>query len=144
MENKITGLMVAISPVEEIPTKKGDKMSKRRITIDCSRCNPRTGEVYEENTPMLEFTGKGLERLEELIAQGVKVGDRITVSFNVKGINYKDKNGASAIFTTIKPYDIMPAESPQHQPVSQNAPFQPVQSVSTQSQPQPEPDALPF
>lgn len=79
---------------------------RRKLYMDCSRYDSITGEQLEENKPLLEFGGKGLEQLETLIAGGLKKGDLISVKFAVQGYSYKDKDGNTKNFTGIRPYAI--------------------------------------
>lgn len=79
---------------------------RRKLYMDCSRYDSITGEQLEENKPLLEFGGKGLEQLETLIKGGLKKGDLISVKFAVQGYSYKDKDGNTKNFTGIRPYAI--------------------------------------
>ena len=65
---------------------------KREIYIDCTRYDPYTGERSQyENKPLLEFGGDRV--LEKLEALQLKAGDIVTVSFDIQGTPYKDKDG---------------------------------------------------
>lgn len=108
MANQITGRLVAISQAETIASKKeqGKTFQRRKVMMDCTRFDPYTGERGFENTPVLEFGGKALDQLNELERQGLKKGDVITVSFDVQGINYKDTQGKTQNFTSVRPYAV--------------------------------------
>ena len=108
MANQITGRLVAISQAETIASKKeqGKTFQRRKVMMDCTRFDPYTGERGFENTPVLEFGGKALAQLTELERQGLKKGDVITVSFDVQGINYKDTQGKTQNFTSVRPYAV--------------------------------------
>jgi hypothetical protein len=150
MANQITGKVIAVAPIETITSQDPSKQpfQKRKLLIDCTRYDPYTGERGHENTPMLEFGGKGLEQLNQLINQGLKKGDLVTIDFVVEGRNYKDQSGKTQNFTGVRPFAIVkrvltqqqattapqaqgqqpqqaaPAPAPQHAPVQQ--PQQPI------------------
>lgn len=101
----ITGKVIAFSEKETVTTSNGQR-EKRKLFIDCTRYDPYTGQRDEfENTPLIEFGGKSLEKLDALITQGLKKDDVVTIKFAVQGIKYT-KDGKQNIFTTIRPYDI--------------------------------------
>lgn len=109
MANKITGKVIAFSDVETIQSTDSSKqpMTKRKLFMDCTRFDPYTGEPGYKNTPLLEFGGKALEKLEALIKQGLKKDDVVTVSFDIQGSEYTNKTtGKKGVFTSVRPYDI--------------------------------------
>lgn len=79
---------------------------RRQVYLDCSRYNSITGEQLSENRPLLEFGGKGLDQLNELVKQGLKKGDLVSIEFAVQGNTYKDAQGNTKNFTGIRPYSI--------------------------------------
>jgi single-stranded DNA-binding protein len=100
--------------------------------LDCSRYDSITGEQLQENRPLLEFGGKGLDQLNELVKQGLKKGDLVSIEFAVQGNTYKDGQGNTKNFTGIRPYSIeryvprsqqqqtqQPAPAPAPQPQAQ-------------------------
>lgn len=107
MANQITGKIIAISDVQTIKSQDANKQpfDKRQLFLDCTRYDQYTGERGFENTPIFEFGGKALEKLEELIAQGLKKDDIVTISFDIQGSKYT-KDGKIQIFTRVRPYDI--------------------------------------
>lgn len=123
--NQITGKVIAISDKQTIASKDANKQPvvKRQLFLDCTRYDPYTGERGFENTPLLEFTNKGLEKLEALMAQGLAKDDIVTISFDVQGNKWTNQEGKMQVITNIKPYDIekkvisqqQPAEQPQNQ-----------------------------
>ena len=118
MANTITGKVIAISDIQTIASKTPGKepMLKRSLYMDCTRFDPYTGvrDQYE-NTPLLEFGGKALETLNALVAQGLKAGDVVTVSFDIQGSKY-EKDGKTQIFTRVRPYNIEVRSGQQQQP----------------------------
>lgn len=142
MANQLTGKIIYIYPPQQIPTKDGSKtIVKRGIVIDCTRFDPYTGERQFENTPMLEFIGDRCTELDKY-----QVGQIVTISFDVQGTRYRNKDGVEQIFTRVQPYRIELRQTQQPTtPIQQQAP-----QSTYQQQPQnfPPPqgnnDALPF
>lgn len=120
MANQLTGKIIYIYPTQQIPTKDGSKtILKRGIVIDCIRFDPYTGERGFENTPMLEFIGDRCAELDKF-----QVGQVVTISFDVQGTRYRNKDGVEQIFTRVQPYRIEPRQTQQSAPVQQPAPQQ--------------------
>lgn len=102
MANQITGKILYIYPTQQIPSKDGSRtILKRGIVIDCTRFDPYTGERGFENTPMVEFIGDGCSELDRYQA-----GQIVTISFDVQGSRYRNKDGVEQIFTRVRPYRI--------------------------------------
>lgn len=117
MANTLTGKILYIYPTQQLPSKDGSKTYlKRGIVIDCTRFDPYTGERGFENTPMLEFIGDRCAELDKY-----QVGQIVTISFDVQGSRYRNKDGVEQIFTRVQPYRI---EARQVQSTQQAAPAQ--------------------
>lgn len=101
MANQITGKILYIYSAETIVGKSGNGITKRAIVIDCTRFDPYTGERGFENTPLLEFIG---EKCNEL--NNFQPGQVVTITFDVCGTKYKNKDGVENIFTRVQPYKI--------------------------------------
>lgn len=141
MANTLTGKILYIYPTQQIPSKDGSKtILKRGIVIDCTRFDPYTGERNGfENTPMLEFVGDRCTELDKY-----QVGQVVTISFDVQGTRYRNKDGVEQIFTRVQPYRIEVRQAQASAPVQQPAP-QP--AYQQQNFPPPQTDAkedLPF
>jgi len=141
MANQLTGKILYIYPSQQIPSKDGSKtIVKRGVVIDCTRFDPYTGERGFENTPMLEFIGDRCAELDKY-----QVGQIVTISFDVQGTRYRNKDGVEQIFTRVQPYRIELRTQQPTTPIQQQAP-----QSTYQQQPQnfPPPqgnnDALPF
>ena len=121
MANQITGKILYIYPTQQLPSKDGSKTYlKRGIVIDCTRLDPYTGERGFENTPFLEFIGDKCAELDKF-----QVGHVVTISFDVQGTRYRNKDGVEQIFTRVQPYRIEPrqaAPQPAYQQQPQNFP----------------------
>lgn len=156
MANTITGRVIAVSNIENIPSKKeqGKTFQRRQLFMDCTRYDPYTGERGFENTPLLEFGGKGLEQLNALVDKGLKKGDIVTVTFDINGTKYQDQQGKTQVFTAVRPYAIekrniqgqeqqqaAPQPAPQQAAPQPAAPAQAPQQTSNASS---QDDGLPF
>lgn len=146
MANQIIGRVIAVSNVETIKTSKGE-MGKRKLFMDCTRYDPYTGERGFENTPLLEFGGKVLDKLNALVDAGLKKDDVVKVTFDVQGTKYtNEKTGKTDVFTGIRPYDIELYASQGQQQAPQPQPQAPIeQPKAPQGQQQASDDnGLPF
>lgn len=128
MANTITGKLYKIGAVETIPSKDGSKsFTKREIVIDATRFDPYTGQRGMENMPMLEFSGDKCAELDSF-----RVGEVVTVSFDLTGVRYNDKDNNERFFTRIRAYRIerrqqVNASAPQ--PMAAQPPMQPAQQA---------------
>lgn len=146
MANQITGKVIAVAQIETITSQEtGKQYQKRKLLIDCTRYDPYTGERGYENTPMLEFGGKGLEQLNQLVDAGLKKGELVTIDFVVEGRNYKDKSGKTQNFTGVRPYAIVKRVLTQ-QPAAPAAQAAPAATPAAPAAPvnEPKDDGLPF
>lgn len=136
---QITGRVIALSPVTEIPSREAGKpaMKKRELYLDMTMYDPYTGERSDrENKPLLEFGGDKV--LEKLAALNLQKDDVVTVSFAIQGTPYKDQQtGKTKVFTAIRCYDIEVVRKAGQAAAPQPAPVPPVvQPLLEQSQPQ--------
>lgn len=147
---QITGRVIALSPVTEIPSREAGKpaMKKRELYLDMTMYDPYTGERSDrENKPLLEFGGDKV--LEKLAAMNLQRDDVVTVSFAIQGTPYKDQQtGKTKVFTAIRCYDIEMVRKAGQAAAPQPAPVPPVVQPLVQ-QPQPQADGskdepLPF
>lgn len=136
----LIGKIVAVNQQETVASKSdaSKTFQRRQVYLDCSRYDSITGERLQDNFPLLEFGGKGLEQLNALCQQGLKRGDLVQIEFAVQGNTYKDAQGQTKNFTGIRPYAIeryvpksqqvqqpAPQQQPVQQPVQSNNPFPP-------------------
>lgn len=120
----LIGKIVAVNQQETVASKSdaSKTFQRRQVYLDCSRYDSITGERLQDNFPLLEFGGKGLEQLNALCKQGLKKDDLVQVEFAVQGTTYKDAQGQTKNFTGIRPYAIE-----RYVPKSQQVQQQPVQ-----------------
>jgi len=125
MANQIIGKFIAVSQIENIASKDPSKqpMQKRSLFLDCTRFDAISGERGFENTPVLEFGGKGLEKLNELVNNGLKKDDIVIVSFDIQGTKY-EKDGKTKVYTYVRPYDIQLKPKNEQQAPPASAPSQ--------------------
>lgn len=105
----LIGRIIAVDQQQTVASKSdaSKTFQRRQVYLDCSRYDSITGEQLSENRPLLEFGGKGLDQLNELVKQGLKKGDLVSIEFAVQGTTYKDKaTGNTKNFTGIRPYSI--------------------------------------
>lgn len=104
MANTITGRIHKITPTRAIVSDKtGNTYYKREIILDASRFDQYTGEKKFDNFPMLEFGGE--ETCRQL--DGYKEGELVTISFDLNGREYTDKQtGEVKYFTSVRGYKI--------------------------------------
>ena len=118
MANQITGKILYIYPTQQIQGKE-KLISKRSIVLDCTRFDPYTGERGIENTPQLEFIGERCAELDKY-----QIGQIVTVSFDVQGSRYRNKDGVEQIFTRVQPYKIEARPVKNQQPAPPSTPQQ--------------------
>jgi hypothetical protein len=104
----LIGRIIAVDQQQTIASKTDatKTFQRRKVYLDCSRYDSITGEQLSENKPLLEFGGKGLDQLNELVKQGLKKGDIVSIKFAVQGDTYKDEHGNTKNFTGVRPYAI--------------------------------------
>ena len=149
--HQLVGRFIAVDNEQTIAsTKDPQKTFKRRqLFMNCSRYDGLTGKQIDENYPLLEFGGKALEQLNQLVASGLKKDDLVEVSFVVDGIKYT-KDGKTQVMNKIRPIGIIPYVLPYQQPQQAQAQAPaapepaPVPTPAPQQANQPKDDGLPF
>ncbi len=135
MANTITGRIVEIGRTEQIPSKGLSRaFLKREIVLDATRYDPWTGERSGfENFPQLEFTGDKCAELDRFTK-----GQVVTITFDLQGMRYQDKDGNVKYFTKARPYKIearQPAQQPAQATQQQSNPTTYAQQPGYMSQP---------
>lgn len=140
MANQITGRVIAISAVQTVASSDPSKQPfrKREVYIDCTRFDPYTGQRSEfENKPLLTFAGeKTLAKVNPVLDQVCK-DDIITISFELVGRQFKDKDQKTRFMTEVRCYDVVITRKVGQQGV------QGTQQVSPSPAPQPAPHTQP-
>jgi hypothetical protein len=145
MAFNLIGRIIAVDQQQTVASKSdaNKTFQRRQVYLDCSRYDSITGEQLQENKPLLEFGGKGLDQLNELVKQGLKKGDLVSIEFAVQGNTYKDGQGNTKNFTGIRPYGIeryVPRSQQQAQQSAQVA-QQAAPAPAPAPQPAPQPQA---
>jgi len=136
MAYKILGTIYKIFPTENITTSKGNQLTRRNIVLEQKRFDPNTGEPFQSNFPILEFSGARCAELDKF-----KTGDKVQLNFDVVGTTYEDRTTKEeAYMTRLRAFSITLYVQPQQtqtvqQPVSQVQP-QPTQQPAPEPQPQ--------
>ncbi len=131
MANIITGKILGISPVQQLPSKSGGQpFVKREMLLDATTFNPYTGERSEhENILPLEFTGERCADLDRF-----RPGETVDVSFALQGREWTGRDGQMRRMLSVRCYKITPhgkqlaAASPQPAPQPQAAPLDAAQA----------------
>lgn len=134
----LIGKVVAVNQPETIASKSDatKTFTRRQVYLDCSRYDSITGERLQENYPLLEFGGKGLEQLNALCKDGLTKGELVAVDFAVQGTTYKDAQGNTKNYTGIRPYAIE-----RYVPKSQQQPAPAANQPTAPAAPAPAPQA---
>lgn len=130
MANQITGRLVYIGQLQEIPSKSGgNPFVKREFLLDATTHDPYTGERSQyENILPLEVSGDKCAELDQF-----RVGDVITVSFALQGREWTNQDGQVKRMVSVRCYKLE-ARRPAHQPAQS-----PVQQPAYQPTPEPQP-----
>lgn len=99
----MTGKIHKIMPTETIVSKKDPSKSfqKRAIVLDCTRFDQFTGQRGYDNYPSFEFSGDKCSELDNL-----KVGQVVTLSFDLQGNKFIGNDGKEKYFTSIRGFKI--------------------------------------
>lgn len=128
MANTITG---RIHDIKAIDTREhnGKTYFERVIILDATPHDPYTGEAKYPNFPSLSFSGE--DKCNGL--NDYAIGEVVTISFALKGINYKDKTTQEdKYFNKVEGYKIERYAQPQAVATAIPQPSQ--QSIPTPSQ----------
>lgn len=119
--NTKSGVVLAVGQPEQLTSKSGKTFMKRSLYLDCTPHDGITGERSQyENKILFEF----MENKTSLL-DNIKVGQVITVSFDLQGYEYTDQNGQTKYFIHVRPFgiEVRQVQQPQvHQPPQQNTP----------------------
>lgn len=111
----LTGKIHKIMPIETIVSKKDPSKSfqKRTIVLDCTRFDQFTGQRGYDNYPSFEFSGDKCSELDNL-----KVGQVVTLSFDLQGNKFIGNDGKEKYFTSIRGFkiELKGQTQPQSQP----------------------------
>lgn len=128
MAYKITGKVVCVGNPVTLTSKTGRTYTKRDLVIAVRKFDQYTGQPEDDpsDTPKFTFMEDRAQALSNLAA-----GDVVTVSFEVSGREFTNKEGQRDWFTDIRPVyvgKVNASSQPMHAPFQQPADPQP-QSV---------------
>lgn len=126
MANSVRGKILAIEPIQKIPSKKGgNSYETRRLLLDATRFDALTGERGQENFLMFDFGGERNIHVPD----NFKRGDIVEVYFRLRGNKYtKQGESKPSYFLHAEGYKIEYINvngNPLQQPASQENAQQP-------------------
>lgn len=138
--NTKSGVVLAVGQPQQITSKSGKTFTKRSLYLDCTPHDGITGERSQyENKLLFEF----MENKTSLL-DNIKVGQVVTVSFDLQGTVFTDQTGQTKHFIHVRPFGVEIRQIQQPQ-----APQQPalqggyVPQPAPQYQPQPQAQQFP-
>lgn len=128
--NSKSGIVLAVGQPQTITAGSGKQYAKRALYIDATPHDYLTGERSQyENKIMFEFIGDRVSLLDN-----IKVGQIVTVSFDLQGSELRGQDGRKKYFVHVRPYKVEVRQSPQ--PGPQQYVQQPPQYQEATPQPQ--------
>lgn len=116
--NTKSGVVLAVGQPQQITSRSGKTFTKRTLYIDSTTHDPYTGERSQyENKLLFEF----MENKTSLL-DNIKVGQVVTVSFDLQGTEITDQTGQTKHFIHVRPFGIEVRQVQQPQAPQQPAP----------------------
>lgn len=110
--NTKSGIVLAVGQPQQITSKSGKTFTKRTLYIDSTTHDPYTGERSQyENKLLFEFMESKASLLDN-----IKVGQVVTVSFDLQGTEITGQDGQPKHFIHVRPFGIevrQPIQQPQ-------------------------------
>lgn len=132
--NTKSGVVLAVGQPQQITSKSGKTFTKRSLYLDCTPHDGITGERSQyENKLLFEF----MENKTSLL-DNIKVGQVVTVSFDLQGSEITDQTGQVKHFIHVRPFGIEVRQVQQPQAQQQYTP-----QPASQYQPQPQAQQFP-
>lgn len=101
MALKVTGRVLYIGNAENLTSKSsGNTYTKRDLVITLRKFDQYTGQPTDDdgNTPKFTFMGERCKDLDQF-----KVGDIVTVSFEINGRSFVNRDGKDDYLTDLRP-----------------------------------------
>lgn len=118
MANQVSGLIKAIDKPQTMQSKGGSTYTKQSVYLDCSHYDQYSGQKHE-NFLFLDF----INAKEGDLRQRFLVGQRVDVSFSLRGYTYDGADGKRRWGVSVNCYRIelsasqpQPMYTPQQQP----------------------------
>ena len=130
--NTKSGVVLSVGQPQQIASKSGKTFTKRTLYMDCTPHDGITGERSQyENKLLFEF----MENKTSLL-DNIKVGQVVTVSFDLQGTEVTGQDGQPKHFIHVRPFGIEVRQqyapqgsyAPQPAPQAQQFPPQQVDS----------------
>lgn len=119
--NSKSGIVLAVGQPQQIASKSGKTFTKRSLYLDCTTFDPYTGQRSQyENKLLFKF----MENKTSLL-DNIKVGQVVTVSFDLQGTEITGHDGQTKYFIHVRPFgiEVRQVQQPQvPQPPQQNTP----------------------
>lgn len=133
--NTKSGVVLAVGQPQQIVSKSGKAFTKRTLYLDCTTFDPYTGQRSQyENKLLFEFMESKTSLLDN-----IKVGQVVTVSFDLQGSEITGQDGQVKHFIHVRPFGIEVRQM--HQAQQQ---FSPQGGCTPQPAPQYQPQAQQF
>ena len=102
MAYRISGKILSIDSPQTLTSRSGNPYTKRDLVLTVIKYDQYTGYPTEDpgNTPKFTFFGQRCQDLD-----GLKVGDTVTVCFDVSGRSY-EKDGRTEYLTDVRPVSV--------------------------------------
>lgn len=102
MAYKLSGKVMLVSDTVSLSSKSGTQFTKRDLVITVRKFDQYTGVPSDDdgNTPKFTFMGLACQQLD-----GIKVGDIVTVLFDIAGRSY-EKDGKTEYYTDVRPFKV--------------------------------------
>ena len=115
--NTKSGIVLEIGQPQQMTSKNGKTFMKRALYLDCTPHDYLTGERSQyENKILFEF----MENKTSLL-DNIKVGQVVTVSFDLQGIEIMGQDGQARRFVHVRPFGIEVRQPVQQAPQQQYA-----------------------
>lgn len=104
MAYEIIGNVHKIGTTENIQTKSGSTFQRRSLTLIQRRFDQSTGQEFEPNYPVIDFTRDKCTELDRY-----NPGDKVRIRFDISGVKYNDRNtGEERYFNSLRGFRIEP------------------------------------
>lgn len=111
MANTKSGVVLAVGQPQQLKSKDGKIFTKRSLYVDCTTFDPYTGQRSQyENKIMFDFMESKISLLDN-----IQVGQVVTVSFDLQGIELTEQDGQVKYFTHVRPFKVEVRQTQQPQ-----------------------------
>ena len=109
--NTKSGVVLAVGQPQQLKSKGGKIFTKRSLYVDCTPHDGITGERSQyENKIMFDFMESKMSLLDN-----IQVGQIVTVSFDLQGIELTEQDGQVKYFVHVRPFKVEVRQTQQPQ-----------------------------